>query len=147
MGYLDVPAVILASRTFTIEVLPNLPFLDDKNVRAEFYGIGGSTLTPWRIKPGVRFAYLLPPMPNKTTIQLVHAVDSNQIDQYKTYAYLPDSNQIRVHLSNDWNRFVTQDSIEVILSHGADSKTYTIPITIILDNVFLPPIQGPSVKI
>ena len=131
---------ILATRSFTIEVLPKLLFLKDKNVKVEYTGIGGSSLTPWFVRPGVRFAYQLPSMHDGTSVQLVHSVDSKHIDQYTTYEYLPDSNQIWIHLSLYWNRIVTEDSINVILSSGTESKTYTIPITIVLYDVFLPPI-------
>ena len=59
---------ILAARSFTLEIFPNMYFLEEKEVNLGFPGIGGESLTPWFVKPGIIFAYILPPLSDDISI-------------------------------------------------------------------------------
>ena len=87
--------IVVDERVFNINVYADLPFLEEvKEIVPEFEGIGSNILTPWIIKPDVRFSYTLPKIanPEEIEVSLTHSADSSELSKCNCFEYLVEFN-------------------------------------------------------
>ena len=100
-----------------------------------FDGVGGSSLPPWVVRVGETFNYKLPKLIDSedVDVDLETTGSKSLLTDCDCYGLDKAGQEVELTLPDNWPSAVTSEVLLVYLSHGSESRIYSIPITITFD--------------